>query len=278
MPDNTISPTRESPAKTAAWYEGIVSVASVRGHHRVVHAALEQAVRWGLVARNVADAVEQPKMEKKREMRALSTEEVQRFFDVAYRESRHPELYVLAVTTGMRQRELLALRWQDIEPPVAYVRQALTKAGPNPVFAAPKTQRGVREVWLPASALEALETVRVRQQAEKSVAGDRYEDHDLVFAQDNGRPLDAHNISKREFKRLLSLAGLPDIRFHDLRHTNATLLLEAGVPVKVVSERLGHSGIGITLDTYSHVLPTMQEQAASRLEEMLSGRGGGGVK
>ena len=251
-----------------------LSVASVRGHHRAIHAALEQAVRWGLVARNVADAVEPPRIEKKREMRVLGAEEVQRLLDVAYRESRQPELYVLAVTTGMRLGELLGLRWQDIVPPVAYVRQALKKAGPNPVFAPPKTQKGFREVWLPPSAVAALEAVRVRQQAEKSLAGESYEDYDLVFAQPNGRPLDGHNISQREFKKLLSLAGLPDMRFHDLRHTNATLLLEAGVPAKVVSERLGHSGIGITLDIYSHVLPTMQEQAASKLEEMLFGRNG----
>ncbi|MBC7083659.1 MAG: site-specific integrase [Firmicutes bacterium] len=231
-----------------------------------------------MVARNVADAVEPPRIEKKREIRALSAQEVQRLLDVAHRESRQPELYVLAVTTGMRLGELLGLRWQDIVPPVAYVRQALKKAGPNPVFAAPKTQKGFREVWLPLSAVAALEAVRVRQQAEKSLAGESYEDHDLVFAQPNGRPLDGHNVSQREFKRLLSPAGLPDMRFHDLRHTNATLLLEAGVPAKVVSERLGHSGIGITLDIYSHVLPTMQEQAASKLEEMLFGRDGDGAR
>ncbi len=124
--------------------------------------------------------------------------------------------------------------------------------------------------------MAALEAVRVRQQAEKSLAGDRYEDYDLVFAQDNGRPLDAHNISQREFKRLPSLADLPSMRFHDLRHTNATLLLEAGVPAKVVSERLGHSGIGVTLDTYSHVLPTMQEQAARKIEEVPFGSHGNG--
>ncbi|MGE5572633.1 MAG: site-specific integrase [Bacteroidota bacterium] len=222
----------------------------------------------------MADTIESPKIDKKREMRALSAEEVQRILDVAYRESRQPELYVLAVTTGMRLGELAGLRWRDVEPPVAYVRQALRKAGPNPMFAAPKTQEGFREVWLPPSAVAAPEVVRVRQLAEKSLAGEYYEDHGLVFAQPGGRLPGGHSISQREFKRLLSLAGLPDMRFHDLRHTNATLLLEAGVPANVVSERLGHSGIGITLDIYSHVLPTMQEQAASKLEEMLFGRNG----
>ena len=174
----------------------------------------------------------------------------------------------------MRLRELLGLLWQDLVRPIAYVRQALKKAGANPVFAAPKTQKGFHEVWLLPSAVAALEAVGVRQQAGKSLAGRGYEDYDLVFAQPNGRPMDGHNIRQREFKKLLSHAGLPDMRFHDLRHTNATLLLEAGVPAKVVSERLGHSGIGITLDIYSHVLPTMQEQAASKLEEMLFGRSG----
>lgn len=178
-------------------------------------------------------------------------------------------LYVLAVATGMRLGELLGLRWQDIEPPVVHVRQALKKAGPNPMFAPPKTQHGVRVVWLPPSAVAALESLRVRQQAEKALAGSSYEDHDLVFAQANGRPLNGRNLTRREFKRLLSMAKLPPIRFHDLRHTHATLLLGAGVPAKVVSSRLGHSQIGITLNTYSHVLPSMQEEAADKLEDIL---------
>jgi len=248
---------------------GPLSVATVRSHHRTIHAALAQAVRWGLVARNVADAVEPPKMEIQPEMRALDAEETQRLLEVAYRESRYPELYVLAVATGMRLGELLGLRWQDIEPPVVHVRQALKKAGPNPMFAPPKTQHGVRVVWLPPSAVAALESLRVRQQAEKALAGSSYEDHDLVFAQANGRPLNGRNLTRREFKRLLSMAKLPPIRFHDLRHTHATLLLGAGVPAKVVSSRLGHSQIGITLNTYSHVLPSMQEEAADKLEDIL---------
>lgn len=249
-----------------------LSVATVRNHHRTIHAALEQAVKWQLVARNVADAVEPPRMARKPEVRALSVEQAHKLIDVAYRESNHPEVYVLALTTGMRQGEILGLRWQDIDPPVAHVCQTLRKAGPRPEFAPPKTRRGERTIWLLPQAVECLEKVKVRQQAEKAMAGARYEDYDLVCCQPNGRPLDGHNLSERDFKRLLAIAGLPRIRFHDLRHTAATLMLDAGIPLKVVSEILGHSVISVTVDIYGHVLLDMLQEAAEKYEDYLFGQ------
>ncbi len=250
-----------------------LSDSTVRACHRVIHACLRQAVKWKLVAANSADAVEPPES-RKQQRRVLDVAQAKALIDAAYKGSRHPELYILALTTGMRRGELLGLRWKDIEPPLAYVRQAVKKSGPNPVFEAPKTQAGERPIWLVQQALEALEAVRVKQQAERVLRGAAYEDHDLVFAQPDGRPLHGHNISRREFKRLLAIAGLPDMKFHELRHTGATLMLQAGVPLKVVSMILGHAQIGVTADTYTHVLLDVLKDAAGKLERLLFGKEG----
>lgn len=245
--------------------------ATVHAQHRVLRAALRQAVRWRLLASNPMDQVTTPEPGWK-EHRALTAAQARTLMAVAEEHARYPELYVLAMTTGMRQGELLALRWSDLEIPLCYVRHALKRPhGGGWRLEAPKTERGVRTIWLLPQAIEALERVRVRQQAEKALAGDCYQDHGFVFSQPNGEPLDGHNISQREFKHLLELARLPtSVRFHDLRHTAATLLREAGVDSITIQAILGHADLATT-QRYTAVVLDVLQDAAARLEGVLFG-------
>ncbi len=229
--------------------------AMVRGHHRTIHKALEQAVKWGLVGRNVADAVDPPEVEKK-EMQILEQDQLLQFLEVA-KASRNYVLYLTAIMTGMRLGEVTGLRWKDVDlsKKAISVRQILKRPGPNPVFAMPKTKKSARKVAISDILAEALRQHKIEQNKEKLLLGSGYEDFGLVFAIPNGHPVNPFNLSRREFKSLLKKAGLPNVRFHDLRHTHATVLFKQNVHPKIVSERLGHSSVGITLDTYSHVLP-----------------------
>src|SRR5829696_2841027 len=194
-----------------------------------------------------------------RSRRETHQKQVRVLFDAA-RGDRLEALYVLAVTTGLRQGELLGLKWDDIDLEVGtlQVRHTLTTAKGGPVLSAPKTKGSRRTVRLSQTALEAL-----RSHPGASIGGDRpgagslWSENGLIFASESGSPLPRQHITARRFKPLLKRAGLPEIRFHDLRHTCATLLLSKNVNPKVVSEMLGHASIAITLDTYSHVLPTM---------------------
>lgn len=251
-----------------------LSERTIQAHHRTIHAALEQAYKWGLVSENVAkraDTYKPDGQEVKPVKRVLTKDEVLSLLSVAQEHSKHPELYLLAITTGMRRGELLGLRRQDVEPPYAHVHQTLRKSGPNPEFGPPKTEKGNRRIYLPDEALEAIERVLTRQEEERELMGDSYEDHDLVFAQPNGRPLDGHNLSRRELPRLAKLAGLGHLRFHDLRHTNATLCHEIDIPVRTASERLGHDP-AVHLRVYTHATDSMQARAARALSEYLFGK------
>ncbi|TDA65526.1 MAG: site-specific integrase [Clostridia bacterium] len=185
-------------------------------------------------------------------------------------------LYVivyLAVNTGLRRGELLGLKWEDVDMGVgvAYIRRVLQKVGGHGyVFREPKTPKSRRSVALAPSVVEVLKKHRARQAEEKLLMGEDYNDLGLVLAQPDGSPINPSTLSG-QFRRLAAKAGLHGLRFHDLRHTHATLTLKAGVHPKIVSERLGHSSVGITLDTYSHVLPGLQEEAARKLDEQLFG-------
>ena len=180
-------------------------------------------------------------------------------------------LYVLAVTTGLRQGELLGLKWDDVdlESELIRVRRTLVRHKGRLLLGEPKTKRSRRTVRLTETATKALEEHLARQIAEIERLGDLYEDQGLVFATQRGTLVNPSNLRKRFFVPLLNKAGLPSIRFHDLRHTCATLLLSRNVNPKVVSEILGHATVAITLDTYSHVLPNMQDGAARALQDAL---------
>ena len=163
------------------------------------------------------------------------------------------------------------LRWKDVDLVlgIASIQQTLYRLGKTVVTKEPKSARSRRTVALPPILTDTLRTLPAEQEASRCELGQTYEDHGLVFCQPNGRPLHAHNATQRDFTRVAKLAGVPRIRFHDLRHCHATLLLQQGVHPKIVQERLGHSTISMTLDTYSHVVPGMQERAAAELERRL---------
>lgn len=179
-------------------------------------------------------------------------------------------LYVLAVTAGLRQGELLALRWGDFDPAAGRLSVRWV-TGRGCVEREPKSARSRRNIHLAPMAVAALQRHRKRQ-AEQRLAAVYWEDQDLIFANEVGRHIEAGNLLRRSFWPLLERAG-PRVRFHDLRHTAATLMLLQGVHVKVVAEVLGHSNITLTLATYSHVLPSLQAEAAARMEALLGASG-----
>jgi integrase len=247
-----------------------LSPRTVQYIHVTLHKALKQAVADGLIPRNATEAVKPPQV-RKEEIRPLTAEQVKMLFE-AVRGDRLESLYILAVHTGLRQGELLGLKWGDVdlEAGTLQVRRTLTTAKGGPVLRAPKTKGSRRTVKLSPTALKALRSHLERQLGEIDRAGELWRENGLIFASESGEPLDRHYVTTHRFKPLLKRAGLPQIRFHDLRHTCATLLLSQNVNPKVVSEMLGHATIAITLDTYSHVLPNMQESAAAAMEEVLS--------
>ena len=247
--------------------KGGLSAQTVLHHHRVLREALQQAVKWLLLARNPADAVEPPRP-KRREMRALDGEATGKLL----RAATETRLYVpimIAVTTGLRRGEILGLRWEDVDFENANlaVRQSLEQTKAGLAFKQPKTAKGRRVVALPGLTIETLKQHRKQQAAERLMLGQAFEDHGLVCARADGNPWPSNSFSAA-FVALAKKAGCT-IRFHDLRHTHATQLLRQGVHPKIVSERLGHSTVGITLDVYSHVLPGMQEEAATRTDTAL---------
>lgn len=241
------------------------------GHvHRVLHRALRDALHWGLVARNVCDAVSPPKVPR-REIQVLTPEQARSLLDAAEGDVLEA-VYVLALTTGLRQGELLALKWSDFDADAGRLTVQRTVrwiTGRGVVEGEPKSDRSRRNLSLAPMAVTALKDHRARQ-AEQRMRAVFWDDLDLIFANEVGRHIEATNLMRRSFRPLLEEAGLPRIRFHDLRHTAATLLLMQGVHVKVVSEMLGHSSVSLTLDVYSHVLPSMQSDAAAKMEALFS--------
>lgn len=263
-----------SPAHVQGFYrdrlDSGLSASTVHKMHAILHKALARAVAWHMVPRNVTDAVEPPRPAPK-EMRPLSPAEARRFLHAA-RGERLEALYVLAVTTGMRQGELLALKWQDVdlENATVSVRRTLTRDGGRVVVGEPKTKRSRRLIRLTTQAAEALRRHLERQLREIQMLGDDYADQGLVFTTATGAPVNPSNLRQRSFVRLLASAGLPRLRFHDLRHACATLLLSKGTHPKFVQELLSHATVAITLDTYSHVIPGMGAQTARDMQDALS--------
>lgn len=229
-------------------------------------------MRWGVAPRNVCDLVDAPRMAT-HEMRVLTPPQVKMLLETA-RGDRWEALYVLAVTSGMRLGELLALKWRDVDIEAAnlQVRGNLQRTTAGLVIGTPKTTKSRRKVALTAMAVEALRQHRVRQLEERLRLGEAWgdgDDADLVFPNGVGKPMEGTDLLRTQFYPLLSRAGLPRVRFHDLRHTAATLMLLERIPAKVVSEMLGHSTIAITLNLYSHVLPEMQQEATLALDRLL---------
>ena len=237
--------------------------------HTTLSKALKDAVADGLITRNPASSVKAPRP-KKKEIRPLSSEQAKAFLETV-RGDRFEAAFVVALHCGLREGEILGLKWSDVDldAGILQVRRTLSEALAGQLFEPPKNGKG-RSVKLTARAVEALRNHLTRQIEEIESLGDRYRDQGLVFPSRVGTPMNAKNLTARSFKPLLKKAGLPDIRFHDLRHTFATLMLQNGEHPKVVQEMLGHATIAITMDTYSHVLPNMQRDAVARLGTLLS--------
>jgi integrase len=251
-----------------------LSQRSVRYTHAVLRMALEDAMQLGLVSRNVCDAVTPPRAVRP-QIKYWDVDDVQRFLDVAC-EDHLRVLWVLALHTGLRRGELLGLRWGDVDldQAVLHVRRSLVQSGGVMGFQEPKTSSGRRTIALDAPCVAALREHRARQAEQRLRMGPLWQDRDQVFATELGTPLQPSNVDRR-FRALLTRASVPRIPFHGLRHTHATLLMKHGVHPKVASERLGHANITLTLSTYSHVLPQMQEEAAAIFAAALARKAGG---
>jgi integrase len=251
---------------------GGISAQTVRHHHTVLHKALQTAVEWMLLPSNVADAVRPPRVQRP-EMQTWGEDEITRFLESA-KNSPYYVLFYIALFTGMRRSELLASRWLDIDFVFGqiYVSRSLhvLKDG-KVVFRSPKTASARRTVALPPSAILLLKEHKEKQALERAMQGISLSDDDLVFSHLDGKPLLPNTITHAWIK-LVRRTGLKSIRFHDARHTHASLMLKQGTHPKIVQERLGHASIQITLDTYSHIAPGLQEAAANRFDEAFSNR------
>ena len=242
-----------------------LSSRTVRYAHNVLSSAFKQAIKWEMLIRNPCDVCELPRHEKT-EMKYFTPEQVSTFLEAA-RDDKHFLVFLLALETGMRPEEYLAVQWKDIDLETGdlSVRRALVwnRKGGGFRFEEPKTSKSRRSIPLSGSIVSALKIHRRSHLAEKMKLGPDYANINLVFSTELGTPISSVNLRNRHFKPIMAKAGLAEIRLYDLRHTMATLLLLAGENPKVVSERLGHASIVLTLDTYSHVLPTTHDDAAT---------------
>lgn len=251
--------------------ENGLSARVVRYTHAVLRSALQHALKVNMLARNEAQFVQLPKQTRK-EMDVLNQAEIAAFLN-ALQGERFATMFSFALATGCRPEEYLSLQWKDVdlEKGTAIIRRALIthRKGGGWHFSEPKTKQSRRTIPLPVSTVKELRNHRRQQLEAKLKLGTAWNDFDLVFASEVGTPLNPPNVT-RAFKKALERAGIrTSIRLYDLRHTTATLLLQAGVNPKIVSERLGHSTIVLTLDVYSHVLPSMQEAATEHLEGLI---------
>lgn len=239
--------------------------------HTILNQAFKQAVRWRKISYNPAADTERPRAMRKTVVRAMTKEQTARFLEAAA-QTEDSALFHVALHSGMRPGEYLGLTWDcvDWDQERVRVEKSLVATPGKPRYLGPpKTPESRRSISLPASVMTKLRTHRTNQLQQRLFEGERWTDLNLVFPNSVGNFRDLRNLSTRLFKKILETAALPpEFRLYDLRHTCATLLLQADENVKVVSERLGHAGIKLTLDTYSHVLPTMQKRAADKLADM----------
>ena len=248
-----------------------VGLGTVRAIYAVLNGALEQAVRWNMISRNPAAAVNPPKL-RQEEMIVLDADQARRFLNVA-RGDRWECLYVLALSCGIRRGELVGLKWSDIDLGTRTLRinrqlQRMRDGG-GLYFSQPKNASR-RTITLPEMAVNTLRNHRKRQAEQKLSAGPDWQENGLVFTTIKGTPVDAQNVTKRSYKDILKRSGLPHMPFHGLRHSTATILLAKGIHPTYVQKLLGHSSIRLTLDLYSHWMPSMGSHTANGVDEALS--------
>jgi integrase len=245
----------------------------------MLHSALHDAMRWGYLVRNVAEAADPPAA-RTPEQKVWSPAELRRFLEHV-RGDRLYALWLLVATTGMRRGELAGLRWVDVDFDHATASPLIPRVVVDHQVhdSAPKTERSRRRLALDPITLAALQAQRKLQAEDRQAVGGRYRDHGYVFTWPDGRPLHPENIANW-FEQHTRAAGLPRIRLHDVRHSYATAALKAGISAKVISERLGHASVAFTLQTYSHVIPGMDRDAAATVADLILGgtqKGSGAV-
>jgi len=253
----------------ASMYEKGLSARTVQYAHKILKHSLKHAVRWEMLARNVCDLVDSPKG-KSKEMLALDINDVQKLLN-ATSGSTYGHIFHLAVYTGLRRGELLALRWCDVDlkSKNLSINQSLcTVRGNGVITSNPKTSSSRRQVSLPPSAAGLLKSIKATRMEQYEAIELEWDESAYIFLRPDGSPMRPDTVT-HAFIRIARELGFADVRFHDLRHTHATLMLKQGVHPKIVSERLGHASVNITMDTYSHVLPGMQEEAAVVFEKSL---------
>lgn len=233
---------------------------TVRRVHATLRRAFRDAVRWGLLEKNPVESCDPPRQARTEVMRTWSLEELRSFLELT-NEDEWAELWLLLATTGMRRGEALGLRWSDIDlgTCVISIRRSIVLVGHRPHIAEPKSARSRRVIVLDRRTADALERLNTNATP-----------RDFVFRTSDGESIHPAAVSRR-FREIVDGSSLPRIRLHDLRHTFATLALQAGIHPKIVSERLGHSTIALTLDVYSHALPTLQRDAAEKVGDLILG-------
>jgi integrase len=263
---------------TARHVQGVYSGMAERGlsattivqFHRIIHKALATGVKWGTLARNVSDAATPPRIFRQ-EVAMWDVDTIHQFLEAAGA-SRYRDFYHLALLTGARRSELAGLQWPSVDLVIgrlAVVKTLQWITGKGLAEGQPKTDKSRRSIALSPEAVALLHEIRGRQIGQQVEVAEAWQNTGYVFTRADGRPVDPNDVSK-DFSEVVKSSGLPPLTLHGLRHAHATLLLEAGINVKVVSERLGHASIAITLDIYSHVLPGIQEAAALALDAKLA--------
>lgn len=236
---------------------------------RTLRAALTRAMKWGYIARNVAALTDAPKVVQ-REMTALAPADARKLL-AAVQGDRLEALYTVALALGLRQGEALGLRWQDVnlDGGTLTVRYQLQRVDGKPTLVEPKTVKSCRTLSLPTIVVDALRRHRIRQLEERLWAGSRWQDGGLVFTSTIGTPVDEHNLRK-QFRALVMKAGLPHMRFHDLRHSAASLLAAQGATARDVMETLGHTQITTTMNLYTHVFTERKTELAAMMDAALT--------
>jgi integrase len=268
---------RDLQAMFAKKRESGLSARTVRYLYSLMSQVLRYAVKQGILNRNVAQNTEPPKMER-RELNTIRPEQINIFLEAA-RETPHYALFYLLLHTGLRRGEALALKWKNVDMGLASlgvqaylsITLSLSKVDGKTYIREPKTSSGRRRVALPPSLTLVLKQHKLKQQESFALLGRTFTDEDYVFCHHDGTPLDPSTVS-HSFAHALRKAGLPPMPLHGLRHSHATLLLQAGTHPRVVMERLGHSSIRVTLDTYSHVVGGLQESAAQRFDDFVGAK------
>ncbi|PWB53160.1 MAG: hypothetical protein C3F13_10015 [Anaerolineales bacterium] len=240
-------------------------IRTIRVIHSILHKSLDDALRLGLISRNPVDLVVPPRYTHG-EMKIYDRKQVQSLL-IAAKDDRNVALYFLTVTTGCRMSELLALKWDDLswEGQTLHIQRQLARDRQNGYYLPLKTRAANRTIDLGKKSIKKLREHYQRQNLERFNSQD-WQENDLIFPSSIGTPLDQFNLY-HQFKTLIERAGLPEIRFHDLRHTAASLMINDGLPIIVISRRLGHTKVSTTMDIYGHLLPDTQRELADRIDE-----------